>query len=134
MLAEYSRNISYFIDEVWSAILLRQQPSERRLQSSAMICIQLSCVISRKTGTNSRMLSGALLIRLITKAIYPTHSSIRWTALRTRRKSCRSADQHGPGYFSKHTYDDALKMQQANASVYAIDLDRISGSGAEAAG
>jgi VWFA-related protein len=138
LLTEYSRNISYFIDEVWNAMYYFAN-SLRKGDWVAVVGYDMHTTILCDFTQDRNKLQNALR-RFTYPAYYESNLSdaLIDTLDRTQELEGKVAVlliSTGLDTFSKHTYDDALKKcKGANASVYAIGLGQNFRIRAEAAG
>ena len=138
ILAEYSNNISYFINDIWNAMYTFAD-SLRKDDWVAVIGYDIHPTILCDFTQNRKELYSAL-----SRFRYPaTYESNLSDALidaldRTQEIEGKVAIiliSTGLDTFSKHTYDEALeKCKEANASVYAISVGQYFRLRMEAAG
>jgi VWFA-related protein len=138
ILAEYSRNISRFIDEVWNAMYYFAN-SLRKGDWVAVVGYDMHTTILCDFTQDRNKLQEALR-RFTYPAYYESNLSdaLVFALDRTQELEGKVAIlliSTGLDTFSKHTYDQALKKcQEGNASVYAIGLGQNFRIRAEAAG
>jgi len=138
MLAEYSRNISRFIDEVWNAMYYFAN-SLRKGDWVAVVGYDMHTTILCDFTQDRNKLQETLR-RFTYPAYYESNLSdaLIFALDRTQEIEGKVAIllvSTGLDTFSRHTYDDALKKcKEANASVYAIGLGQNFRIRAEAAG
>jgi VWFA-related protein len=138
MLVEYSNNIRYFLNEIWSAMYYFAN-SLRKEDWVAVIGYDLRSTILCDFTQNRQELNDALR-----RFMYPAYwesnlSDALIDALdRTQEVEGKVAVlliSTGLDTLSRHTYEDALnKCKEANASVYAIGLGQNFRIRADAAG
>jgi VWFA-related protein len=138
LVVEYSRNISYFIDDVWNS-MYGFANSLRKGDWVAVIGYDMhSTILCDFTQDRQK------LFDTLKRFTYPAFSESNLSdalidALdRTQELEGKVAIlliSTGLDTFSRHTYDEALKKsQQANASVYAIGVGQNFRIRADAAG
>jgi VWFA-related protein len=138
MLVEYSRNISYFINDIWSSMYYFAN-SLRKGDWVAVVGYDMhTTILCDFTQDRSK------LYEALRRFTYPAWSESNLsdalidTLDRTQEIEGKVAIlliSTGLDTFSKHTYDDALKKcKGANASVYAIGVGQNFRIRAEAAG
>jgi VWFA-related protein len=138
LLVEYSRNISYFINEVWNAMYTFAN-SLRKEDWVAVVGYDMHPTILCDFTQDRQQLYEALR-----RFTYPAFSESNLsdalidTLDRTQEIDGKVAVilvSTGLDTFSRHTYDEALqKCKESNASVYAISLGQNFRIRAEAAG
>jgi VWFA-related protein len=138
MLVEYSRNISYFINDIWNSMYYFAN-SLRKGDWVAVVGYDMhTTILCDFTQDRSKLYEA--LKRFTYPAWYESNLSdaLIDTIDRTQELEGKVAIlliSTGLDTFSKHTYDDALKKcKGANASVYAIGVGQNFRLRAEAAG
>ena len=126
VLAEYSNNISNFIDEIWNAMYTFAN-SLRKEDWVAVIGYDMRPTILCDFTRDRRELEDALSRFRYPATSYSNLSDALIDTLdRTQEIEGKVAVillSTGLDTFSRHTYDEALeKCKQANASIYAISL------------
>jgi VWFA-related protein len=138
MLVEYSRQVSYFVNEVWNAIY-GFAASLRQGDWVAVIGYDMRPTILCDFTQDKATINEAL-----SRFTYPAFSESNLSdALIDTLDRIEEAEgkvavllvSTGLDTFSKHTYNEALdKCRQTNASIYAISLGQATRIYAEAAG
>ena len=138
MLVEYSNNIRYFLDEIWSAMYYFAN-SLRKEDWVAVIGYDMRSTILCDFTQDRDELQSALR-RFTYPAYWESNLSdalidVLNRVEETEGKVAVLLISTGLDTFSRHTYQDALdKCKQSNASVYAIGLGQNLRIRAEAAG
>ena len=138
MLVEYSNNVRYFLDDVWSAMYSFSN-SLRKEDWVAVIGYDMRPTILCDFSRDRKELDDALRRFRYPATDYSNLSdAIIDTLDRTQEIDGKVAVillSTGLDTFSRHTYDEALeKCKQANASIYAISLGQYYRLRLEAAG
>jgi VWFA-related protein len=138
LLVEFSRNVEYFISDVWNAMYTFAN-SLRKEDWVAVIGYDMRPTILCDFTQDRRELEGALRRFTIPVSDDSNLSDALIDALdRTEEIEGKVAViliSTGLDTFSRHTYDEALnKCKEANASVYAIGLGQYFRLRMEAAG
>jgi VWFA-related protein len=138
MLVEYSKNISYFINDIWSSMYYFAN-SLRKGDWVAVVGYDMhTTILCDFTQDRSKLYD--TLRRFTYPAWYESNlcDALIDTLDRTQELEGKVAIlliSTGLDTFSKHTYDDALKKcKGANASVYAISVGQNFRLRADAAG
>jgi Ca-activated chloride channel family protein len=138
MLVEYSRQVSYFINEVWSAIYGFADKLRKGDWVAVVgydirpeILLDFTQDRSKLQEALGRFSYPAFSESNLSDALIDTLDRVE----ETEGKVAILLVSTGLDTFSRHTYDEALKKcQQASASVYAIGLGQNFRIRAEAAG